>query len=868
MKSFKSDQYIVAIGASAGGIEAIQSFFDHTPTDGISYIIIQHLSPDYKSRMAEILAPHSKLDFCEVKDGTVVQVNKVYMVPNTKYMTIEDGKLRITEKAEQSSPHMTINTFFISLAAERGDKAIGVILSGTGKDGALGVEAIQKAGGMVLVQDPLTTKFDGMPSFAISTGCADAVLAPELMPEAIEQYLAESSLTDFFNFSNNGNGDDHAVNDIINLIKNNLPLDFSNYKLPTILRRIKRRMLRNNFSNSDKYLAFLQHNAAELELLANDFLIGVTSFFRDPEAFEFLKKNVIPRIVENNIVGEPIKIWVAGCATGEEAYSLAILMREYLDFNVQKNEVKIFATDLSMAALDYASKGRYPQSIADNMSAGRLEFYFSKEGNTYKIKPELRKMVVFAHHDLVKNPPYCSVDLISCRNLLIYMNPVLQKKIVAMFNFGLKENGYLFLGSSENGNMINGSFEEMDSKFKIFRNKKPAQQGKFNVFSPLTIGNIKPPAFQGNSFTDVVSPKFNFTEDVNDFLMNEYGCAGVCIDENLNVIQAFGELSKYLDQKIFKFNLSELMSGDLSTAFGATLNKALKLNKKVILKDIYVKANETGLLISLTVYPFVVGKTGQKMIMVLFAEGKNKKVLHDDYEVFNRDVHTKEYIASLEEELANTKENLATTYERIESANENLQSFNEELLSASEEMQSANEEMQSLNEELTATIAENLAKIQELNSLNDDLNNYFRSNMDGQLFVDKNLLLKKYSPAAVQHINVKESDIGRPISNLSINIKLATFIEDIKKVVETGDVIFREAKFPPKNWYHVMITPYIRQADNKTAGAIITFHDITELKNLQKKLEAGNKVLLKRVYSTIDEDTFISMKKPKTTPKK
>jgi two-component system CheB/CheR fusion protein len=404
-------QYIIAIGASAGGLEAISAFFDYTPLDAVSYIIIQHLSSDFKSQMAHILAPHSKLQVIEAIENVDIKPNTVYLIPSAKFMAVENGRLILSDKKDQPRPHMTIDYFFASLAKERGNKAIGIILSGTGNDGSNGVEAIKQAGGIVIIQDPQTAGFNGMPLAAIATDCADLILSPEAMPQAIEDYVKDGTL-EALTEQKDVKINENELAKIFDLIKGNLPLDFSDYKRPTIVRRIKRRMVEHNFNTVEKYFKFLKSNHTEVVLLANDFLISVTSFFRDPQAFKIIQETVIPAIFEKN-KDEIIKIWVAGCATGEEAYSMAILVKEYLNENPQNIDVKIFASDISRAALDTASMGIYQNSIENSVSTERLQQFFTKEGTSYKIKHEIRKMLIFAQHDLVKNPPYCNILICS-----------------------------------------------------------------------------------------------------------------------------------------------------------------------------------------------------------------------------------------------------------------------------------------------------------------------------------------------------------------------------------------------------------------------------------------------------------------------
>ena len=855
MSSSNKNQHIIAIGASAGGMEEIHSFFDHTPLDKVSYVIVQHLSPDFKSRMAELLAKHSKLKICDVEHNMKVETNQVYMIPNKKFMTIKDGILLLTDKEEVKSPHMTINTFFVSLAADQGEKAIGIILSGTGTDGGDGIEAIKRAGGMVLVQDPTTAKFDGMPVYAVSTGCVDAVLPTELMPKAIENYVKNLPWKPAID-PGSDESEESSLPAILDLIKEQSPHDFSDYKRPTIQRRVKRRMAYNNLNRADRYLAFLKNNPTELESLAKDMLISVTAFFRDAEAFEVIERECIPVMVDSILKEGVLKMWVAGCATGEEAYSLAILVKEYMNKTDKQVDVKIFATDIDKDALDRASRGIYKESISENVSQERLDRFFTKEGGSYKVKQEIREMLIFAQHDLVKNPPYCNIHLISCRNLLIYMNPDLQKKIITMMHFGLKKEGFLFLGSSENASILASQFSEISKKWKVYQNISDSRSIRFDTFSLPVADETRKVNLPFTKPFNASYKKINLVEEVNEAVMAICGYAGVCIDEKLNVVQSFGDLNKYVLQKPFNTNLLELLPDPLATAVGAAIPKVVKLDIKVNINRIQIKNKET-IYVNLQVKPFMATNSAQKLMLVLFSQDAGDKIEGEKeaHELFDENLHTSEYVAGLEEELRETKETLQSTFDKLEASNENLQSFNEELLSSNEEMQSGNEELESVNEELQTINSELNHKIKELSELNDDLNNYFRSNVNGQLIVDNDLVLKKFSPAAVEHINLRESDIGRPINNITTNIKFETIADDIKRVVRNGEIITKEVQSSTEKWYQIMAMPYIRQADNKQDGVIISFNEITGLKRAQEELNASNMSLM-RINADLDNFVY------------
>jgi two-component system CheB/CheR fusion protein len=842
----KIPNYIIAIGASAGGMEEINSFFDHTPLDGVSYIIIQHLSADFKSRMVELLAKHSKLVVKEAENGETVKSNEVYLIPNNKYMIIRGNRLFLSVKEKANGPHLTINRFFNSLAEDYGKKAIAIVLSGLGSDGTEGIRAIKKVGGLVIARNPETTSFGSMPSSAITTGLVDFVLEPELMPIAIEDYIKYGD-----DLIGDDKDDEKNITAIINLIKEKSPLDFSEYKQTTILRRTKRRAAYGNFHSLENYLDFLKTTPEEVEALGKDFLISVTSFFRDKEAFDFIQKKIIPDIIERLTPGEELKLWIAGCATGEEVYSMAMLISEQLTGKHKDTVVKIFATDIDTAALVHAGKGIYNLEITKSVSAERIENFFLKEGNGYRVKASIRKMVIFAQHDLVKNPPYCNMHFISCRNLLIYMTTVLQKKIFTMLLFGLKMDGYLFLGSSENPMPIIKNLEIVNKKWKIYKNLQTKRVVGFDAFLLPELLDLKRLAAK-SLVEENKRPNNNATaEAVNSKLIDQLGMLVVCINENNQVVQTYGDTSKYLLQKNFNLDIVDHLPKPLVIAFNTLITRAKKKGDDCSVSNLKIGSGKETLRVKLTVSPLLSRNGEPKLLMVTFAEDKLTTRSGIDDQPFDEKIFLDKYILNLEEELKDLKEKLNSTYEQLDASNENMQSFNEELLSSNEEMQSTNEEMQSVNEELDTINSNYQLKNKELLEINDDLNNYFRSNLNGQLFIDNELRLMKFSPGTTKQINLLDADIGRPLSNISTNIKFETIIEDTKKVLAEGGVISKEIETNNGHWYQIMTMPYVQQADNKNSGAIITFNDITELKKAQQQLDQKNKSLL-RINADLD----------------
>ncbi|MCE6991229.1 chemotaxis protein CheB [Dyadobacter sp. CY323] len=838
--------HIIAIGASAGGLDDLNTFFDHTPCDGVSYVIVQHLSAEFQSHMVALLSRHSKLIVQQAEDGMSIKGNQVYTIPNDKVMTVRGHSLYLTDKKDDHSPRITINTFFKSLAADYGSKAIGVVLSGLGSDGTDGIKAIKKAGGLVIAREPDGTEFHSMPSNAIATGMVDYILEPEAMPAAIEEYVKRE-----LDFLASGIHDEQHVREIVELIDVELPLDFSDYKHSTILRRIKRRAASNNFGELSSYIEFLKANPAELEMLAKDFLISVTGFFRDTESFNFIESQVIPAIVAELAPQQEVRMWVTGCATGEEAYSMAMLVNEQLGDRINEHVVKIFATDIDSAALLQAGKGLYRSNIVANVSQQRLDRFFQAEGDNYRVRPELRKMVIFAQHDLVKNPPYCNMHFISCRNVLIYMTPALQKKIYLMLLFGLRAQGYLFLGSSENPMPIMQSLKVISKKYKVYKNQGTHHAVRFESFSlPDVYHKKQTDTAYAKDQAYKVSDR-TVGDAVNETVMKDLGQLVICIDQNERILKLYGDTSRFLLQKIMPADFTELLPGPLAIAYNAIINNVVQNDKGASVSGINIKQGQEIVRVTLSVSPMIYKGRSNGFLVVRIYEETDGETAANGKQVFNEEIYFNQYTQSLEQEVKDLKEERMASNEKLYSQEENMQSFNEELLSANEEMQSTSEEMQSINEELHTINSDYQLKNKELAELNDDLNNYFRSNINGQLFLDDQLRLIKFSPGAAKLINLLETDVGRPLGNISTNFKVETIIEDISAVLSGDAVVTKEIETKDGRWFQVMTMPYIRQVNKKISGAIITFNDITELKTIQQQLDKKNEALM-RINADLD----------------
>ncbi len=834
--SSKIPQHIIAIGASAGGMEELNLFFDHTPLDGVSYIIIQHQSPDFKSFMVELLAKHSKLLVRQAQEGMEVLTNQVYLIPNNKLMTIKQGHLYLSDKTLGKIPNLTIDHFLISLAQDAGSSAIAIILSGMGKDGTLGIKAIKEEGGMVIVRNPKNSQFDNMPKSAIQTGCADFIADPEKMPAIIEDYLQ-------FGITVPEKDSNEIMNlDIfLKLVKKETNLDFSEYKTATLKRRIKKRIEQLGLKSMAVYLDYLKSNISEAELLAKDFLINVTSFFRDPEAFELLENKVIPNLIEQLNQDEELKLWVAGCATGEEVYSLAILFWEALEKKSKEIKFKIFATDIDSDALYFAGKGLYTNTISHKINPIRLKKFFNKEDLGYRIKPELRKLLIFARHDLVKNPPYCNMHFISCRNILIYMTTALQKKVFGMLLFGLKKEGYLFLGTSENPMPILENLEIINQKYKIYKNISNHHLLGFDTFSIPEFSDFKKPIYplQGIKHTQDMD---TIIEKMYDNVLQGSGSLTLCVDENKNVIKSLGNTSRFLKPKNFTTFLPDILPKALLTAFNSVSLESSISKKISTVKGIRFNHLGKTTLVNISVCPLILN-IHHPFQQVIFTE--ESLLNRSDIELEAKEFSISDtYTRNLEKEVGELRQKLRWLNEQLDSSNENLQSYNEELLSANEEMQTVNEELETINSSFQE-------KNKELQELNDDLNNYFRSNINAQIFVNKNLELLRYSSISTELINLRESDIGRPIHHISHNFKSENISSMIKKVLEDQKVLRDEMETVNGFWFQIIAMPYIQSSDSTCKGVIVTFIDISQLKSFQLEIEKKNKKLL-RVNANLD----------------
>jgi two-component system CheB/CheR fusion protein len=823
----KNEKYIVAVGASAGGLEAIHQFFDHMPANAsFAFVVIQHLSSDYKSLLVELIAKHTHMKVFEAANDMTIQQDCVYIIPNNKLMTVARGKLRLTDKSLIKAPNTAIDHFLFTLAKDKKDKAIAIILSGTGTDGTKGIQAIKDNGGMVMVQEPSSAKFDGMPNSAIASGNADFIAHPSEMHKDLFQYVNEEPVK----VLENGKIDEKLLDEIFTLVHEQSGNDFNLYKTPTIIRRIARRMTENQIRTLDKYVAFLRTNAKEVSILSQDFLIGVTKFFRDKGAFEIFSEQIL-QVIEKKETGDILKIWVCACSTGQEAYTVAILANEAVNQSGKRLEIKIFATDIDEKSIEIAARNQYPENIKKEVPSSLFKKYFVQDGKSYCLIPEIRKMVVFAKHDVIKSPPFIKNDMVTCRNMLIYVNSVLQEKILSIFHFSLVQGGVLFLGSSESVSTLKDGYREVSGKWKFYQKTGSINYASYNTYNTGSRSLISKEKKKVSTAELVMSP---IEKSFSTFLTKDLGYAAVYVDRSYLMQDALGNYRKYLTlpQEKIELNILKMVPKEVSIILNTALRTAWKDNKITHLKRVRFQLEKAETYLNISVKP-PDQENGEGFTLVTFGESTLELIPEKDNSgmIEIQDGSEHEYIFELEAELNETRNNLQLAVEEMETTNEELQSTNEEMLSANEELQSSNEELQSLNEELHTLNTEHQIKIRELIDLNDDLDNYFRSTDIGQIFIDTDMYIRKFNSAAITMVNLIEADIGRSIMHISNNIQTDDLNEDIQQVINSGKLIEKEVHIRNSRNCLMKIMPYIRK-DKRIDGVVITFVDISRLTEL------------------------------------
>jgi two-component system CheB/CheR fusion protein len=837
--------HIVGIGASAGGLEAIENFFKFMPPDsGVAFVVIQHLSPDHKSLMAELLSKRTRMRVHRAEDGMLVEPNSVYLIPPNRNLRLFHDRLLLTEQDRDARGiNLPIDIFFRSLAEDQGSKAIAIILSGTGSDGSSGIRAIKEELGMVMVQTEETAAFDGMPRSAIATGLVDFILPPEEMPDQLHSYLKHPYVNKDVTAGAVLGGDDDGLSRIFALLRDHNKIDFTFYKPSTIVRRIERRMAVNQINTLNDYVSFLENYTAELNSLHKDLLIGVTSFFRNPEAFQTLKEEHLPTLLHNADEGG-LRLWVAGCSTGEEAYTLAILCNEVMEQTGKLCEIKIFATDVDRDAILEASNGVFAESAVADIESKLLSKYFYPKNEGFQISRQIREMVVFAQHNLVKDPPFTNIDLISCRNLLIYLQPVLQRRVLELFNFSLHNQGVLLLGSSETTGEMSDYFEPMEQKWRIYRSRGRRRQTELSepaaTFDASRWRSALRPT--GRSTVLHVHEEERLLERLVEGVSSDYLPFCMVVSETMELMQVVGDATPYLRFPTGKVinDIAKLTHKDLAIPLTTGLQKVFKSRTELSYSNIHLRNDQVDRVVNMRLKPLPTKKT-QAVLVAVLIESELKEVVQESASSQNYDIgrEAEQRITDLESELQFTRENLQATVEELETSNEELQATNEELLASNEELQSTNEELQSVNEELYTVNAEYQSKITELTEANNDLDNLLRHSGVAALFLDENLDMRRYTPEAGHLLLLMEQDIGRPLARIRTSHLDLDMLALAKQVQINDQPLVKEITSANNEQYLLRVHPY-RIAPETYSGIVMTFINISGLRKAEKALSERN----------------------------
>ncbi len=836
-----SDGFVIGIGTSAGGLEALKLFFDHVPSDcPHSFVVVQHLSPDYKSLMAELLTKNTRLPIHEVRENMPIDPGSIYLIPAKKNLTITaDRVLHLEDKPNRNELNLPIDIFFDSLAEALGDRSIAVVLTGTGSDGSRGIRSIKEAGGMSVAQSPETAKFDGMPSSAVATGYVDYVLPIEQMPEEIFGFIDAYSAADS-DHARQFRFDRGLLPRILNRVRTETGNDFSFYRRPTLLRRILRRMSLLKFDSAEAYVEHLDLHPAERQTLGSEFLIGVTRFFRNREAWGLLEEKVLPALVKERSAIGPLKVWSVGCSTGEEAYSIAILFHEFMTRSDRPLEVKVFATDVDEGHIERAGRGLFSDSVVEDVSPERLEKYFVRTSTGYRVKDVIRRMVIFSRHNALTSPPFIKIDLILCRNLLIYLELEFQKKLLSTFCYSLNGKGVLFLGSSETLGALQGQFTALSRKWRVYRNRQDDRhpsRAVSNYPDAPYIGQVSPTRHGGRGS----NRDFRFVEALASALIDHSDSVAVYVNGDFDILHAMGEYKEFLDlpAKQFSINLLKMLPQNLATTLSLALRKAAKNEEQVRLREVRLKKNDQMHFLDILIQPISIDTVEPSFIVIFRVEYRMEAPEAPEPpsgQQEERDLR----ILELEEDLKETRENLQATVEELETSNEELQATNEELLSSNEELQSTNEELQSVNEELHTVNAEHQLRITDLATLNDDIDNLLKSTEIGTIFLDREMRVRKFTPAIRQQFNLGEHDIHRPITHFTTRFGEADskyMLERSQEVMQSGKAFVTQLQAEDGRWYLKRIHPFIDSQD-EVAGVVISFIQIDELKETEQKLKA------------------------------
>lgn len=830
--------YVVGIGASAGGLEALELLFERMPVDtGLAFVVVQHLSPDFQSHMDELLGRKTRIPIHRVEDGMQVEPDSIYLIPPKKDMIISQGRLLLTDKEPERGLTMPIDSFLRSLAQDVGRHSIAVILSGTGSDGSRGVTYVHDAGGLVVVQEEDTAKFDGMPRAAIESGVTDLILPPQAIPAALKKFAHEAISPEALANEEIPSTSDQGMEQIFRLLRTGYGIDFTHYKPSTVMRRTERRTSLTKSANVKDYAQFVAENPQELDALYRDLLIGVTQFFRDPDSFRRLETDVVAPILSKVDRQQEIRVWVPGCATGEEAYSLAILFHEQLEAANRPMNVKIFATDMHRDSLEFASEGIYSEDQLENIPATRRRRYFVRKSDGYHVIPVLRQMIVFAPQNVITDAPFTKMHLVSCRNLLIYFQPVAQKKVVSLFHFGLKMGGFLFLGPSESPGELQDEFDIIDNHWKIYRKRR-------DVRLPVSMGMALTPS-PGLRQRELSTMKRGHQDgsllEHYDAILARKMPAAILVDEEYQLLHTFGGAERFLHLKGGRspLNVLEMFDDELKTAVTGGLQHARKENAPVRYTGIHVTVGESTQDLKLVVEPILLGPDKPGSFLITFEalqeSTRTEIAAAGDPTEYNVSEMARDQIGALQNELRFTKENLQATIEELETSNEELQATNEEMVASNEELQSTNEELQSVNEELYTVNAEHQRKNTELTEMTDDMHSLLESTDVGVIYLDQEMFIRRFTPRVAESFNLLPQDIGRRIDSFAHTIDEPHLIEDVQCVLESHEGIEKQVHDQAGVPYFLRIFPY--RSQSRVMGVVLTLIEITKLLEAEQRRE-------------------------------
>ena len=851
---------IVGIGASAGGLAAFEAFFSGMPVNAdpdMAFVLVQHLAPDHKSILTDLIRRYTRMQVFEVTDGMVVQPNCAYIIPPNRDMAFLNGTLQLLEPAMPRGQRLPIDFFFRSLAQDQHERAIGIILSGTGSDGTLGVRAIKGEGGMVMVQNPESTDYDGMPRSALATGLVDYELPPAEMPTQLIAYAARVFGKIPQSLPVATPTTDSVLKKIFILLRSQIGHDFSQYKPSSIQRRIERRMAVHQIEALNDYLKYLQQTPVEVEALFRDLLIGVTHFFRDPDAFRTLENQVIPQLFAGKPVDAVIRVWSLGCSTGEEAYSLAILLTEQQEALKQRFKVQVFATDIDSQAITTARAGLYPASIATDLTPERLARFFTSEpgDEAYHIHKSIRDLLIFSEQNVIRDPPFSKLDLISCRNLLIYLNGDLQKKLMPLFHYALNPGGYLLLGTSETVGEFIDLFATLDRKQKIYQRRDEALPNARHT----SLGQFLPPMAMIDTLFPLAAKKTTLLsklplrELTEQALLQQVTPVAVLVNRSGDILYLHGRTGRYLEPtpgEACVNNILKMAREGLQHELTTALHRAAETRKIVRCPGLQVKTNGDFTPVNLTVRPVPADAPAMPLYLIILEEAPLLTPASLLSATGSEPTDVDAHVAALQQELRAKAEYLQTTQEELETANEELKSANEEMQSVNEELQSTNEELetskeelQSVNEELATVNAELQTKVADLSRANNDLNNLLAGIGIGTVFVDLKLRILRFTPTVTRIINLILSDVGRPVAHVVSNlVGYDQLVADTQAVLDSLIPQEREVQTTTGAWYTLRIQPY-RTLDNLIEGAVITFVDITEMVQTREALRKANELL-------------------------